>query len=86
MADKLFVKPAQGLKIPNPETGRDLPPYGALVGNTVYWRRLLRDLSVVETDANGIAKGKAEAEAKASAEPAPAEAAVPAETIVKKGK
>lgn len=61
---KLHLKPADGLRIPNPETGRDLSADGEFVTNTTYWRRLLRSKEVVEveqtttTSAASAKKGK----------------------------
>lgn len=58
MADKLTVKPATGLKIPNPDTGRDLAAEGESVPNTTYWRRLIRDGSVTAATITAGKKGK----------------------------
>lgn len=43
----LTVYPAPGLKIPNPETGTDLPDGGAAVEETSYWRGLIRNGDVL---------------------------------------
>lgn len=53
--NKLYLKPAEGLVIPNPDTGLDLPKHGAAVTNSAYWRRLLRSKDVVATTAEQIA-------------------------------
>lgn len=44
----MHIKPMPGLTIPMPEAhGRPLPPEGAVVTNTEYWRRRLADGDVV---------------------------------------
>jgi hypothetical protein len=44
------VKPAAGLKIRNPATGRHLPPEGLEVDDSVYWRRRLAEGDVVRVE------------------------------------
>lgn len=39
---KLFVRPAEGLKVRDIERDGYLPPEGAEVTDSPYWRRLLR--------------------------------------------
>jgi hypothetical protein len=39
----MFVKPAEGMRILDPHTRRELPPGGANVPDTDYWNRLVRD-------------------------------------------
>lgn len=56
---KLHLKPAKGLVIPNPETGKDLPAWGSSVENDIYWRRLLKAGDVVKTTETEIAAGAA---------------------------
>ena len=41
--ERKYLKPADGLKIRNPETGRHMPPDGEWVSMDTYWRRRLRD-------------------------------------------
>ena len=60
---KLHLKPAEGLVIPNPETGKDLPAWGSSVENDIYWRRLLKDGDVVKTTEAEIAATAPMAEA-----------------------
>lgn len=59
---QIFVKPKAGLIIPDPETGKDLPPEGAAVEDAAYWRRLKREGDVLSTTEAEIAAAKAEAE------------------------
>jgi hypothetical protein len=51
----MFVIPADGLLVPNPEAPRGgprhLPPEGAEVPDTAYWRRRLADGEVREGEA-----------------------------------
>ena len=46
---ELFVKPATGVSVVNPDTGLPIPPEGAFVPNNKYWRRRLSDSDVTET-------------------------------------
>lgn len=48
-ARRLWLKPAQGLTVIDPETGKPLPAEGDLVAISKYWRRRLNDGDVVET-------------------------------------
>lgn len=50
----MFVKPAPGLKVPDPDTFVPLPAEGRDVPDNTYWRRRLRDGDViaVEEDAS----------------------------------
>lgn len=68
----LHLKPAQGLVIRDPATGRPIPAHGARVADSPFWRRLTRHGDVVETTEAEIAAGEAPEPA---AEPAPPEAA-----------
>lgn len=45
----MFVKPAPGLLVPDPERGGDLPPEGATVPDSVYWRRRIADGDVLKS-------------------------------------
>lgn len=65
----MFVKPAPGLKVRDPQTHGFLPAEGASVPDTLYWVRRLKDKSVIETTEAEIA-----AAAAAAAAPAPAPA------------
>lgn len=58
---QIFVKPQAGLVIPDPETGKDLPPEGAAVEDAAYWRRLKREGDVLPTTEAEIAAAKAAA-------------------------
>lgn len=68
---KLHLRPAEGLVIPNPETGKDLPAWGSSVENDIYWRRLLKSGDVIKTTETEIAAAEAkclaEEEGKATA-------------------
>lgn len=44
----MFIKPAQGRTVPDPERGGDLLPEGRQVQPTQYWLARLRDGDVVE--------------------------------------
>lgn len=44
----MFVKPAAGLAVPDPERGDTLPPEGRNVEPTQYWQRRIADGDVVE--------------------------------------
>ncbi|EME69716.1 hypothetical protein H261_11799 [Paramagnetospirillum caucaseum] len=68
----LHLKPAEGLVIRDPATGRPIPAHGASVPASPFWRRLARHGDVVETTAAEIAAG--EAPEAAPPEAAPAEA------------
>jgi hypothetical protein len=77
MKKVLYIKPAEGLTIPDPARGRHLPSYGDSVEDGAYWRRRLREGSVLETTkeaveagAAAVEKARLEAEAKAAAEAA----------------
>jgi hypothetical protein len=52
----LFVKPAEGLKVRDPDTRRHLPEEGAAVPRSTYWLRRLRDGDVVAASAPRPAK------------------------------
>lgn len=44
-----FVKPAEGLAVPDPDHGDDLPPEGRAVNWSPYWARRERDKDVTVT-------------------------------------
>ena len=46
----MYVKPAEGLKIPDPDRFDWLPEEGRDVPATAYWHRRLRDKDVVKAD------------------------------------
>lgn len=46
--DRMFVKPADGLKVRDPHSRRHLPPQGAFVPREPYWLRRLDDGDVVD--------------------------------------
>lgn len=62
MKKTLYVRPAEGLTIPDPATGAHLPAAGAGVDDCPYWRRRLREKSVELTDKEAIAAATAKAE------------------------
>ena len=54
MSDKIFVKPAPGLQVFDPDDSRPrqpLPAEGAEVLRNTYWERRLKDGDVVASDA-----------------------------------
>jgi hypothetical protein len=58
--DSFIIKPAPGLRIPDPETGEYLPEGGMRMPRSGYWIRRLKDGDVIEVkqDAPAKAKGK----------------------------
>jgi len=46
----MYVKPAAGRSVPDPERGGLLPSEGADVPDTQYWLRRLADEDVVKAD------------------------------------
>lgn len=44
----MFVKPAPGRTVPDPDRGDTLPPEGRDVEPTQYWQRRVNDGDVVE--------------------------------------
>jgi len=48
---KIYLKPAEGITVPDPELGGHLPPEGREVNDSPYWRRRLKDKSVILADA-----------------------------------
>jgi hypothetical protein len=69
---KIHVKPAEGLSVPDPELIDVLPPEGREVDDSPYWRRRLKDKSVmlspVATDESGADESSAD---ESSADQAP---------------
>lgn len=58
---KIFLKPAKGLKVRDPDRGDFLPDDGREVVLTTFWRRRLRDGDVVEAktqSSSSVAKSK----------------------------
>lgn len=49
--ETIAVRPAKGLIVRDPGTGKALPATGAQVPKTAYWLRRLRDGDVVDTAA-----------------------------------
>lgn len=43
----MFIKPKEGLKVRNPETGKHLNKDGEIVKNSSYWLRRLNDQDVI---------------------------------------
>jgi hypothetical protein len=54
----MFVKPAAGLSVPDPERRNHLPPEGDEVPDNEYWRRRIIDGDVTVTPATKPAKAK----------------------------
>lgn len=58
----MFVRPAQGLKIRDLESGHYLPETGQSVPRTPFWLRRLKDGDVIEgTESVGAVNAKTEA-------------------------
>jgi hypothetical protein len=55
---KIFLKPAQGLNVPDPAMGGYLPEGGAEVDDSPYWRRLLKYKNVFVASAPEGGAGK----------------------------
>lgn len=57
----MFVKPAAGLSVPDPERGGLLAAEGREVEPTTYWHKRVQDqdVEVVQTPAPAIAPAKA---------------------------
>lgn len=78
MNDRRFIKPAEGLTLRDPATGRVLPPHGAAVTwDASFWERRLNDGDVTPTTEEEVLAGDAAAEA--AAQPAPAKKSKPAQ-------
>ena len=50
MSETAFLKPREGMVVPNPKTGTPLPKDGKLVELDAFWRRRLRDGDVVKVE------------------------------------
>jgi len=75
----MFVKPAPGRSVPNPERGFDLlPETGMIVPRTSYWLRRIADGDVSEGPVAATAAPAPPVEPPAVAEPTPAASPVPA--------
>lgn len=57
----MFVRPADGLKIRDPETGNYLPETGQIVPRSSFWLRRLKDGDVVESTAPSASAAEQEA-------------------------
>lgn len=74
----LHLKPAEGLVIRDPATGRPIPAHGVSVTDSPFWRRLARHGDVVETTGAEIAAAQAtKSEPDPESEPARAEPGKP---------
>ena len=74
MADMIFVKPAPGGRIRQPERNYIvMPEEGAFVPGDSFYQRLIASGDVIETDAPTKKKAAAPDKGKQSAEPKPAE-------------
>jgi len=51
---KIFVRPAAGVNVIDPATGRALPAAGAEVNESKYWSRRIRDGEAVAVAAPGF--------------------------------
>ena len=58
---QLYVKPAPGRVVPDPERGGYLPESGGSVPRNAYWQRRLTDQDVIEAKAPAKAKVGGEA-------------------------
>lgn len=58
---RLYVKPAPGRTVPDPERGGYLPEAGDFVPRNAYWLRRLTDKDVTEAKAPAKAKTGGEA-------------------------
>lgn len=47
---KIFVTPKEGVKVPNPQSGRAIDPKGEIVEKNTYWARRIKDGDVVATE------------------------------------
>lgn len=61
MADLMLIRPAKGLVVLDPDTGKRLPSEGALKPDTTFWRRRLaagsvERIEVIEDVAKEITK------------------------------
>ncbi|AJP73166.1 DUF2635 domain-containing protein [Sphingomonas hengshuiensis] len=73
MSDRRFIKPAPGLSVHDPETGRPLVPQGRGVAWNSWWQRRWNDRDVIATTEAEIAAAEKAAEkaaAKAATKPA----------------
>jgi hypothetical protein len=66
----MFVKPAEGRTVPDPETGTPLPTEGAFVRRSGFWVRRVKSGDAVEA---APPKGAKAPKATPPAPPAPAE-------------
>lgn len=61
---KVFIKPAPGLKIRDPETKIQLPEEGAQVEKSSFWSRRIKAGDVVQVEALASKKEEAKKEEK----------------------
>lgn len=54
---QIYLKPAAGLRVPDPATGEPLPPTGARVAPSAYWTRRLADGDVAPATPPKAQKG-----------------------------
>lgn len=60
---QIFIKPREGLLVPDPGNGfRPLPPEGAQVEESRYWKRRLADGDVAPARATATPKAPAKAQ------------------------
>lgn len=50
----MFIKPAAGRQVPDPQRGDTLPPEGREVEPSQYWQRRVNDGDVVEAPAQEV--------------------------------
>lgn len=60
----MFVKPAAGRQVPDPDKGGCLPPEGREIVPHQYWLRRLQDGDVVESSPPQPTRAKAPAQSK----------------------
>lgn len=57
---RIYVKPAEGRAVPDPENGGELlPAAGRAVPNTVYWQRRLKVADVIKAAPPEVVESKA---------------------------
>ncbi|MBN8486373.1 MAG: DUF2635 domain-containing protein [Burkholderiales bacterium] len=57
--DRVWVVPAEGLTVLNPLDMSVVPPEGAEVSNSVYWRRRLADGDIASAAPVALSQGDA---------------------------
>lgn len=66
MTEMIYLKPKEGLRVPQPLGKIPLPPHGRAVVFTTYWRRRLADGDVEKTTEEAVKAGEKKAEQEAS--------------------